>query len=62
VLEPLEEVATNFSGSIGLKYEIEAVGEALSQGLLEHPLVTHDNSRLVMQIIEESNKQLGYII
>ena len=30
-------------------------------GLLEHPLVTHDNSRLIMKIQDEAKKQLGYI-
>jgi hypothetical protein len=30
-------------------------------GLLEHPFVKHDDSRLIMSIMEEAKRQLGYI-
>ncbi|CAF0869234.1 unnamed protein product [Brachionus calyciflorus] len=50
---------TNFQNSAGLVYEAEACREAISKGLKEHDLATHDNSRLVHHIIHESMKQLG---
>ncbi|RNA32836.1 trans-1-2-dihydrobenzene-1-2-diol dehydrogenase-like [Brachionus plicatilis] len=50
---------TNFTNSVGLSYEAEACREAISQGWKEHPVVAHDNSRLVNEIILESMKQLG---
>jgi len=32
----------------------------LPLGLLEHSFVKHDDSRLIMSIMEEAKKQLGY--
>jgi hypothetical protein len=31
----------------------------LFKGELEHPFATHDNSRLIMSIMDEARKQLG---
>jgi len=50
---------TNFSNSVGLRFQAEAVREAISKGLIEHPTVSHDNSRMIMHIIEETMKQIG---
>jgi hypothetical protein len=62
VVTTLEKNKTNFDHSVGFKFEAEEVRLAISQGRLEHPLATHDNSRLILHIIEEANKQLGYVI
>lgn len=53
---------TNYERSGGFQYEAEAVRTAISQGLKEHPLATHDNSRLIARIMRESMKQLGYTV
>ena len=61
MVEPLPECdKTNFSNSVGLRFEAEAVRLAIERGQLEHPLATHDNSRLIMTIMEEAKNQLGY--
>lgn len=59
VKETLENIPTNYINSVGLKYEAEEVRLAISQGLLEHPQMTHDQSRLIMLIMDECRKQLG---
>jgi len=51
---------TNYPKTIGLKYEAEAVRQAISNGLLEHPNATFDHSRLVMKIMCEATKQIGF--
>jgi dihydrodiol dehydrogenase / D-xylose 1-dehydrogenase (NADP) len=51
---------TNFRNSVGLRYQVEACYEAISKGWIEHPKTSHDNSRLICHIIEETKKQLGY--
>jgi hypothetical protein len=50
----------NFLNRIGLKYEIEACRDAISKGLNEHPLASHESSKLILEIIEEVKKQIGY--
>jgi hypothetical protein len=52
---------TNYNYGMGLKYEIEEVRQAICQGLTEHPLLTHDHSRLIMFIMEEARRQLGCV-
>jgi hypothetical protein len=59
VNKPVEPLDTNFLNSFGFSYEAEAVRDAISQGLLEHPKCTHQNSRLVGDIIDEIRRQLG---
>ena len=60
---PLPECdKTNYHHSVGLRWQAEAIREPISQGLIEHPFVKHDHSRLIMKIIEEANKQLGHIV
>ena len=54
------EAKTNFQKAIALRFEAEEVRLAIGKGLLEHPNVTHDNSRLIMTIMEEAKNQLGY--
>lgn len=49
---------TNFANSVGLRYQAESCYEAIANGWIEHPNATHDNSRLICQIIEQVNKQL----
>ena len=52
--------ATNFPNSVGLRFQAEAAREAISQGLIEHSKMTHSDSRLVCQIMDEARRQLGY--
>lgn len=57
---PYPECAeTNFQNSVGLRYQAESAYEAISNGWIEHPYVTHDHSRLICQIMDEARKQLG---
>ena len=59
--DPLPECAlTNFPNSVGLRFQAEAAREAISQGLIEHSKMTHVDSRLVCQIMDEARRQLGY--
>jgi len=60
VVEKLPEVKTNFGNSVGLRFEAEEIRLAIAQGLTQHPKAAHDHSRLIMHIISESKKQLGY--
>lgn len=61
VEESLPEVAdTNFPNTVGLRYEAEEVRAAIQKGLTQHPLVTHDHSRLILSIMEEAKNQIGY--
>jgi len=59
---PFEEskMKINFLNRIGLKYEIEACRDAILQGKIEHPLASHESSKLILEIIEEVKKQIGY--
>lgn len=50
----------NSNRSIGLKYEAEAVRLAIGDGLLEHPLMTLDQSLLIADIVDEVKQQIGY--
>ena len=43
----------------GYEYEIEAVHEALAQGLIEHPRCPHQDSLSVMEICDEVRRQIG---
>jgi hypothetical protein len=63
VHETLPECSAKFhyTNAVGLSYEAEAVREAIGQGLLEHPRVTHENSRVIMHIMDEARRQLGYL-
>ena len=58
---PMPECApTNYDNSVGLRFQAEAIRDPISKGLIEHPTVSHDNSRLIMHIIDEAHRQLGY--
>lgn len=57
---PLPELKTNYAHGAGFQYEAEGVRQAIAEGKLEHPFVTHDMSRLIMKIIDESKTQVGY--
>jgi dihydrodiol dehydrogenase / D-xylose 1-dehydrogenase (NADP) len=58
--EHLPDVKTNYDRSVGLRYQAEAIREAIGKGLLEHEFVKHSDSRLIMSIKDESKRQLGY--
>lgn len=58
--EKLPECGTYYKNSVGLRFQAEAARQAISEGLLEHSFVKHDDSRLIMSIMEEAKKQLGY--
>jgi dihydrodiol dehydrogenase / D-xylose 1-dehydrogenase (NADP) len=58
--EKLPECKTNYYNSVGLRFQAEAVRQAISNGLKEHSFAKHDDSRLIMSIMEEAKRQLGY--
>lgn len=61
IKSPLPDIGeTHFSHSAGLRYEAEATRIAIEQGLIEHPYAKWDHSRLILDILEESRKQIGY--
>ena len=49
----------NFINSAGLAYEAQHVRECLRKNLLESPVVSHAETLLVAQILEEILKQIG---
>ena len=48
----------NFQNSAGLMYEADHVRDCLQAGLLESPLVPHQDSLLIARIQKEINKQI----
>ena len=48
----------NFQNSAGLMYEADHVRECLQAGLLESPLVPHQDSLLIARIQKEIMKQI----
>ena len=61
VSEPLPSADAsryNHVNSVGLRFEAEACRQAIAQGKLEHPYVTHDMSRLFMHILDEARKRV----
>lgn len=59
-VEPIPECTpTNFDRSVGLRFQAEAIREPISKGLIEHPRVKHDHSRLIMKILTESIRQIN---
>ncbi|KAI4486921.1 hypothetical protein M0802_012206 [Mischocyttarus mexicanus] len=61
IKNPLPETKhkMNFKNSEGLLYEANAVRECLQQGLIEHPLMTHETSILLAKLEDELRKQIG---
>ncbi|KAJ9454067.1 D-xylose 1-dehydrogenase (NADP(+)) [Diplonema papillatum] len=49
----------NFNGSQGFMYEVRAVEQALSEGLKEHPLMTHSDTLVVARVMDKMLKQVG---
>ena len=56
---PLPPVNTQFDNGIGIKFEVEAVRQAIASGLKQHPEVSHDHSRLIMDIVSSAVNRLG---
>ena len=49
------------TNATGLRYEAQHVRDCLLQGLKESPLVTHAESLLVMEIMDDIRKQIGVV-
>ena len=49
----------NYPNSSGLRYEIEHVRECLKKNLKESPVVKHEESLMVAEILEDIRKQAG---
>lgn len=45
--------------SAGLRYEAEEVGRCISEGLLESPSVTHEESLKIVRVQDKLRKLLG---
>ena len=50
---------THFSNSVGLRFQAEEARLAIQKGLTQHPLASHDHSRLIMSIMEECIRQVN---
>ena len=61
VQEPLPEDGGtyNYDNGVALRFEAEACRQAIADGKIEHPYVTHDMSRLIMHIMDETRNQLN---
>ena len=53
------EAKYNFMNSTGLSYEAQHVRECLQKNLLESPVVSHADTLMVAEIMEEILKQVG---
>ncbi len=51
----------HYGNSQGLAYEAEEVRRCLSQGLLESPLMSLDESLTMAEIMESIRKQVGVV-
>jgi hypothetical protein len=49
---------TNFTNSIGLRYEAIACRDQIMSGKVEHPFMTLENSLQIARIIDEARKQI----
>lgn len=52
----------NFKNSVGFSYEAQEVRRCLMEGIIESPTVSHAMSIEIAEIIENSRRQLGYIL
>ena len=50
-----------YGNSTGLRYEAEKVRRCLKEGLKESPVMTHKETLLVANMIEEAMKQIGVV-
>lgn len=48
-----------YYNSTGLSYQAEEARRCISQGLLESPLVSHEDSLLIARIEDELRRQIG---
>lgn len=48
-----------FHNSAGLRYEAEEMRRCIKKGLLECPVVTHEQSLIIARIEDEIRRQLG---
>ncbi|XP_077563923.1 trans-1,2-dihydrobenzene-1,2-diol dehydrogenase-like [Haemaphysalis longicornis] len=56
---PTVSVPLNFPNTTGLRYQAEEVRRCLREGLLESPVMTHRDSALIAEILDEVLKQVG---
>jgi predicted dehydrogenase len=59
---PVNNLETQYGNYTPMIYQAEGVRDAISKGLTQHPSMTHDDSRIVMHIMDEARRQLGYIM
>ncbi|ALC40156.1 CG3609 [Drosophila busckii] len=60
-LPPKGKHATNYANSEGMRYEAEAVRQAIIAGQMEHPFVSHADSLLFAEIEDTVRKQIGVL-
>ncbi|MBN3308921.1 DHDH dehydrogenase, partial [Amia calva] len=58
---PKPSLPLNFLNSTGLRYEAEEVRQCLLKGLKESPRMTLADSTLLMEILDESRRQVGVV-
>ncbi|KAL3194717.1 hypothetical protein MRX96_045975 [Rhipicephalus microplus] len=56
---PPTSVPHNFPNTSGLRYQAEEVRRCLREGLLESPTMTHHDSLLIAEMLDEILKQIG---
>lgn len=56
---PPTSVPHNFPNTAGLRYQAEEVRRCLREGLLESPKMTHQDSLLIAEMLDEILKQVG---
>jgi len=58
---PVPKIAMNFDNSTGLSYQCHEVRRCIQNGLTESPIVSHQESLIIAEIMESVRKQIGVV-
>jgi hypothetical protein len=60
-VDTCEEVSFEKAKGNGYEYEAQHVGECLQKGLIESPVLTHDKTLLMMEILNIIRAKVGIV-
>jgi len=58
---PVADKTTNFINSMGLHYQCHEVARCINAGLKESPILSHQDTLLIAEIMESMRKQIGVV-
>jgi len=58
---PPEKIPCNFDNSVGLHYQCHEVRKCILKGAIESPVVSHDKTLIIAEIMESVRKQVGVV-